>query len=240
MDIRNLFDNPTVFALSQRLIPFTPMVCEDLIRRQIVAPAGAKVLDIGCGVGSHRRFFPGAEYVGIDINSDYVTRATRLHGGDFRTMDATRLEFRDASFDLTLCVAAFHHLSDEQASAAIRESFRVVKPGGMVHIIDAVLPADPEAWFKRWFFNNDRGRFQRTEDQMRDLAEPVRLQRLPHAQSIRGTGATFGALRCVGACACRRAPRATVYGFSQRMPPMPRAQSSGAESPSTFANRSVE
>jgi ubiquinone/menaquinone biosynthesis C-methylase UbiE len=173
MNLQSVFDNPWVFALSQRLIPFTAWTCEGLIRRNVAAPPGARVLDIACGVGVHRKFFPNAEHVGIDVNPEYIARATRLHGSGFHTMDATRLEFEDASFDLTLCVAAFHHLDDTQASAVIRESFRVARPGGKVHIIDAVIAADPRAWVKRWVFANDRGRFQRTEQQMRQLAEGV-------------------------------------------------------------------
>jgi SAM-dependent methyltransferase len=173
MDIRSVFDNPWVFAVSQRLIPFTVWVYEDLIRRRIVAPHGAKVLDIGCGVGAHKKFFPATQHIGIDVNPAYIERAKRFQGGDFRVMDATRLEFDDASFDLAFCVAAFHHLDDGQVSAVLREGLRVVRPGGTLHIIDPVIPTDPGAWLKHWFFANDRGRFQRTEEQMRRLAEAV-------------------------------------------------------------------
>jgi ubiquinone/menaquinone biosynthesis C-methylase UbiE len=171
MDLRSVFDNPVVFAVSQRVIPFTVWVYEDLIRRRIIAPRGAKVLDIGCGVGAHRKFFPDTQHTGIDVNPGYIERAKRFHGGDFRVMDATRLEFDDASFDLAFCVAAFHHLDDGQVSAVLREALRVVRPGGTVHIIDPVIPGDPRSWLKHWFFANDRGRFQRTELQMRKLAE---------------------------------------------------------------------
>jgi SAM-dependent methyltransferase len=173
MDLRNVLDNPWLFAASQRLIPFTVWVYEDLIRRRIVPPRGGRVLDIGCGVGAHRKFFRGVEHVGIDVNPAYIARATKLHGSGFHTMDATRLEFEDASFDLTFCVAAFHHLDDQQAAAVMREAFRVARPGGTVHIIDPVIPEDAGAWVKRWFFANDRGRFQRTERQLRELASGV-------------------------------------------------------------------
>jgi ubiquinone/menaquinone biosynthesis C-methylase UbiE len=184
MNLQSVFDNSWVFELSQRLIPFTAQTCESLIRRHVVARPGARVLDIGCGVGAHRKYFPDAEHIGIDINPAYIARATKLYGGGFLTMDATRLEFEDASFNLTLCVASFHHLDDSQASAVIRESFRVVRPGGQVHIIDAVIASDPRAWLKRWVFENDRGRFQRTEQQMRRLAEAV----APIANSDRASG----------------------------------------------------
>jgi ubiquinone/menaquinone biosynthesis C-methylase UbiE len=159
-------------------------VYEDLIRRKVDTRPGARLLDIGCGVGAHRKFFPEVSYRGIDINPDYINRARRLHGGGFRVMDATRLEFADAEFDLTLCIATFHHLDDAQAVAAIRESWRVVHAGGSVHIIDSVIPAAANAWLKRWVFANDRGRYQRTESQMRTLVAGV----APLAVTERVTG----------------------------------------------------
>ena len=107
-----------------------------------------------------------------------------MYGGGFEVMDATRLKFSGGTYDLTLCVAVFHHLDDAQVLAAIRESWRVVLTGGSVHIIDAILPTDPGAWLKRWVFTNDRGRFQRTEQQMRTLASQVG----PIAQAERVNG----------------------------------------------------
>lgn len=173
MNFRAAFDHPWVYAASQRMIPFTVWVYQDLIRRHALARPGARVLDIGCGVGAHRRFFSGCDYMGVDINPGYIGKASRRFGTGFRVMDATRLDFPDGSFDQTLCVATFHHLSDGQARAAIAESWRVVRQGGRVHIIDPVITADPRAWVKRWVFANDRGRHQRTPEQMLALAGGV-------------------------------------------------------------------
>lgn len=173
MNFRALFDSPWVYAASQRLIPFTVWVYQDLIRRHALARPGARVLDVGCGVGAHRRFFPDCDYRGVDISPGYIEQANRRYGGGFRVMDATRLDYPPESFDQTLCVATFHHLSDEQVRAAITETWRVVRPGGAVHIIDPVIASDPRAWVKQWVFANDRGRFQRTREQMRDLVADV-------------------------------------------------------------------
>ena len=173
MNVRALFDSPWIYAASQRLIPFTVWVYQDLIRRRALARPGARVLDVGCGVGAHRQFFPACDYTGVDINPGYIEQANRRFGGGFRVMDATRLEFPAESFHQTLCVATFHHLSDDQARAAIAETWRVVGPGGTVHIIDPVITDDPRAWLKRWVFANDRGRFQRTREQMLALVASV-------------------------------------------------------------------
>jgi ubiquinone/menaquinone biosynthesis C-methylase UbiE len=171
MDVRTVFDNPWVFELSQRLVPFTVRAYEELARRHSEFNEGDRVLDIGCGVGWHRRLFRAQDYTGIDINPAYVARATRMYGRRFHVMDASRLEFPDGMFDGAVCIATLHHLSDDLARAMITEALRVVKPGGALHIIDPVLPIDPRAWLKRLLFENDRGRFQRDVSEMTRLVD---------------------------------------------------------------------
>jgi len=162
MDIRRAFDNPVVFALSQRLVPFTVWVYEELARKHFAFSDGAGVLDIGCGIGRHRRFFGAQDYTGIDINPAYIARATRAYGPGFRVMDASRMDFADARFAGAVCIGTLHHLSDDLVRSMIKEALRVIQPGGALHVIDPVLPTDPKARFKRLVFENDRGRFQRT------------------------------------------------------------------------------
>jgi len=53
------------------------------------------------------------------------------------------LPFEDASFDLVTCRVAPHHFPD--CAQFVRESARVVRPGGIVAVIDNVVPDDPEA-----------------------------------------------------------------------------------------------
>jgi len=169
MDLRRAFDNAWIFELSQRAIPFTVWVYEDLARRHVLCGHTDRLLDIGCGVGWHRRLFRLPHYTGIDINASYVTRATRLYGRRFHVMDASRLAFRDEVFDGAICIATLHHLADELVCAMIGEALRVINPRGALHIIDPVLPLDPGARLKRFVFENDRGRFQRTLPQLTAL-----------------------------------------------------------------------
>ena len=59
----------------------------------------------------------------------------------FAAADAQRLPFRTGAFDRVLCRIAPHHFPDIRA--AIREMVRVATPGGLVGIIDSVVPDDP-------------------------------------------------------------------------------------------------
>lgn len=175
MDLRRAFDTAWIYELSQRLIPFTVWVYEELARTHARFGDGDRVLDIGCGVGWHRRLFRTQDYTGIDINPAYVARATRAYGRRFHVMDASRLGFRYGVFDGAICIATLHHLADDLVRSTIEEALRVIKPGGALHIIDPVLPNDPRARLKRMVFENDRGRFQRTFLGMTRLVAEVGL-----------------------------------------------------------------
>jgi ubiquinone/menaquinone biosynthesis C-methylase UbiE len=60
---------------------------------------------------------------------------------DFVAADAECLPFPTGSFDRIACRIAPHHFPDVRA--AISEFVRVARPGGLVGIIDSVVPEDP-------------------------------------------------------------------------------------------------
>jgi SAM-dependent methyltransferase len=81
-------------------------------------------------------------------------------------MDCTRLGFPERSFDEVVTIATTHHLDDAQLARMVGEALRVCRPGGHLHIIDAILPVSPNFLFKRVWFRLDRGAFPRTTDDL--------------------------------------------------------------------------
>ncbi|OPY87932.1 MAG: Ubiquinone biosynthesis O-methyltransferase [Syntrophaceae bacterium PtaU1.Bin231] len=108
-------------------------------RRLPIRP-GMKVLDAGCGSGRHIGTVyqeDGIDAVGVDLNSGDLekTRFTlKLSEGPrsgrwmIARSDVTGLPFRDEVFDLVICSEVLEHIRDNRT--AVRELFRVLKPGG--------------------------------------------------------------------------------------------------------------
>lgn len=101
---------------------------------------GKRVLEIGCGQGSHAELIAraGAQYTGIDI-TERAVRLTRkrfeLNGlrGNIEQMDAEKMTFPDSSFDVVWSWGVIHHSQNTQA--IIDEIHRVLAPGGRAQIM---------------------------------------------------------------------------------------------------------
>ncbi len=127
-----------------------------------------KVLDVGCGYGWYSRL-PAKNYIGIDNDSEILETAKKKHPGvQFQQMDAVKLEFPDATFDLILCNFILHHLTDEQLTRVFKEMVRVVRSGGHILINDLILPRHFK--FLAWpVFRLDTGALPRTFEKLQEL-----------------------------------------------------------------------
>jgi SAM-dependent methyltransferase len=162
MNFLHLLEHPLVYGFSQKLNPMTVGIYRRLLSDYVAGTTKGPVLDIGCGVGAHRDLFPTHEYVGIDVNRDYVAAATRAYGAGFLAMDAGAMTFPPNSFEAAYSVATCHHLDDERIRLMTCEVMRILRPNGAFHVIDPVLPTSSRAALKRMLFLNDRGQHQRT------------------------------------------------------------------------------
>jgi SAM-dependent methyltransferase len=100
----------------------------ELLLRLLGAGSG-RLLDVGCGTGVYAAGLAdrGWEVTGVDVSEDMLRRA-RDRGIDVMRADVTALPFDDASFDAA--VSLFTHTDFEDFPAAVRETARVLRPGG--------------------------------------------------------------------------------------------------------------
>jgi SAM-dependent methyltransferase len=99
---------------------------------------GARVLDVGCGLGGPSRMLAGdygCDVTGIDLSTEFIRTAKKLsellhldHKTTFIHGNATELPFEDQSFDVVWTQHVQMNINDKDAFYS--EIVRVLKPGG--------------------------------------------------------------------------------------------------------------
>jgi ubiquinone/menaquinone biosynthesis C-methylase UbiE len=139
------------------------------IERARITP-GQRVLDLGCGPGdgTARIAAAGATAYGLDYSQGMLDKAREEPGAAGRLIrgDAGRLPFHDAAFDKIICTNSFHHYPDHEG--ALRELRRVLKPGGLLVLVDPRRD-NPLGWLAIDFF--ERRVFQLAEVRIYTPAE---------------------------------------------------------------------
>ena len=111
--------------------------------------ADSKVLEVACNMGTtlvHIAKKYGCDVVGIDLDEKAIEKANKKikdNGLENRVKaicgNAFDLPFDDESFDVVINEAMLTMLLGNQKEKALREYYRVLKPGGMVLTQDVVL-----------------------------------------------------------------------------------------------------
>jgi ubiquinone/menaquinone biosynthesis C-methylase UbiE len=116
------------------------------IRPLMFEGLAGRLLDAGVGTGRNFPFYPStAKVVGVDLSPAMLTRAERRRGlaaapVDLVQMDVTRLDYPDRYFDAAVATFLFCTLPDEIQVPALKELSRVVKPGGLIRLLEYTRP----------------------------------------------------------------------------------------------------
>jgi SAM-dependent methyltransferase len=156
---------PLLYRLWQA--PFADRKLQPVLRHNDLR-AARRVLDVGCGPGTNTGHFLDADYVGVDVNPDYIASARRRYGKEFVVADVTALDPRDGHrADFVLVNSLLHHLDDDAARRVLASLRELVAPGGHVHVLDLVMPPrrSPARLLARW----DRGDHARPLEHWRRL-----------------------------------------------------------------------
>ncbi|WP_425805063.1 class I SAM-dependent methyltransferase [Desulfitobacterium sp. Sab5] len=143
-------------CLSPLFDPFLQLTMpENTFKRRLVEQANVKrnnyVLDLGCGTGTLtiliKKTYPEAKVFGLDADEKILKNAeTKIKKTGLNiTLDkgmAFELPYLDNSFDFVLSSLVFHHLTHDNKVLALKEVYRVLRPGGELHIADFGKPSN--------------------------------------------------------------------------------------------------
>jgi SAM-dependent methyltransferase len=104
------------------------------LRRRL--PAGAHVLDLGCGCGipvAKTLTDGGHRVTGVDLSEVQITRARHLvPQAEFLLADATRVGFPEATFDAVVCLYALIHMPIDEQPRLISRIATWLRPGAVL------------------------------------------------------------------------------------------------------------
>ncbi|WFB10172.1 class I SAM-dependent methyltransferase [Streptomyces sp. LX-29] len=125
---------------------FTHPLDAELLARHV--PAGAAILDYGCGYGRLTAELTALGYAdvrGVDRSAALVARGRADHPGLRLThFERLPLSFASDSFDAALLFAVLTCVPEDRAQAeTVAELARLLRPGGVLYLSDVPLQDDP-------------------------------------------------------------------------------------------------
>ena len=113
---------------------------------QLQLQGNENLLDFGCGTGTLaimiKEQFPSVNLMGIDVDDEVISIANKkiMAKGlniPIKRYDGTDLSsFPHQQFDKIVSSLAFHHIPTGQKRVLLSHLFRMVKPGGQLHVAD--------------------------------------------------------------------------------------------------------
>jgi SAM-dependent methyltransferase len=170
--IRSVLAHPSIYELWSRAVG--GVRARRILVNDYVRPRdGDRILDLGCGPGGLVEFLPSAvEYVGVDLNPDYIASARARFANahrEFRVGDAASLDSDRNGYTIVMVFALLHHLDDTAALSLFRLAAGALVQGGRLVTVDPVLTADQSA-AARAVVVRDRGQNVRTREEYLALA----------------------------------------------------------------------
>ena len=117
----------------------------EVVLQECIVLSG-QLLDAGVSTGRNCAFYPADAIVsGIDASPAMLALAHRRcrtvsAAGRLYRMDVTELEFPAGSFDAAVASFLFCVLPDHLQAPGLRELGRVVRPGGLIRLLEYVRP----------------------------------------------------------------------------------------------------
>jgi ubiquinone/menaquinone biosynthesis C-methylase UbiE len=185
---------------------------ESVFKQELIKQAdiknGHRVLDLGCGTATltllAKQTHPRTEVTGLDGDPGILAIAQKKIAQSRLSVRLAQgmsyqLPFADSVFDRVLSSLFFHHLTNEDKVRTLKEIFRVLRPGGELHIADW---GRPHNLLMRSVFTLVQllDGFETTNDNVRGLLpEMIRMTGFNHVTETSYFSTVFGTLRLIKA-----------------------------------------
>ncbi len=107
---------------------------------------GKTVLEIGCGSGGGTelilKYFSPQQIIATDLDHRLISLARRNVQNrriTFEKADATKLTYKNESFDAVFDYGVIHHIPLPEWRECLNEIYRVLKPGGKLFVWDVSI-----------------------------------------------------------------------------------------------------
>lgn len=156
-------------------------IIADLIRREVLPPANAKILELGCGTGHNLAMLGGFGHVeGLELDDEARALSEKRLGRRVMSSPLPELgEVPDHHYDLIGAFDVIEHIGDDAAALA---SIAVkLKPGGKFVM---TVPAHQWMWSAHDVVNHHKRRYSRRL--LKELIDrsPLTLERIGYFNSF--------------------------------------------------------
>ena len=143
----------------------------DHLRQRLDLAPGARVLDVGCGIGGPSRLLASydAHVTGVDLTPEFVDAATALtervglaDRATFLTASGDDLPLEDGSFDAAVMVHVGMNIPEKQPVFA--EVHRVLAPGARFAVYEQMRTAEGDLPYPLPWAEDARSSFVETAD----------------------------------------------------------------------------
>jgi len=152
-----------------------------LVRREVQPPAGAKILEIGCGSGHNLSMLADFGHVdGLELDDEMRALSEKRLGRKIMRSPLPELgEVKDKSYDLIGAFDVIEHIDDDHAAlAAIATK---LKPGGKFMM---TVPAHPWMWTAHDVANHHKRRYSKRALRALIDGSPMRLEKIGYFNSL--------------------------------------------------------
>jgi len=156
-------------------------ILADLIRRVVDPPAGASILEVGCGTGHNFDMLGRFGHVdAIELDEDSRSLAEQRLGRAIATSPLPELAgVPDRHYDLIAALDVIEHIDED--AAAVAAIAGKLKPGGKFIM---TVPAHPWMWSAHDAVNHHKRRYSKRALRQLIQGSPLRLDKIGYFNSL--------------------------------------------------------